>query len=252
MWTLKKLSIIYSQNPVVNSLIVVVLTTCLGIYISSIHAKLIYDDDVQTDLMKLILVTVNVFGFLLISFGRHKNIYEVFRLKVLLFSIYAILLVGLSLNYVIMVMRFRDPENETPLGFDVDSLTWAMTLLGDIMFLTIYVFFRSRKIMMLTMGLITFEILVFGVSFVLGTDDVIDTVNLSTSMVTLLFSIIFWSGETIMDGPDSRFQHFYEDVDMQMQPLNPTQSLPGLYERIMGRSGQAPHPRDYSLLVDNS
>ncbi|KAG0007459.1 hypothetical protein BGZ80_004638, partial [Entomortierella chlamydospora] len=189
------------------------------IYIGSICAKFITDNDDDTDLMKLILVTVNILGFVLISFGRHINLYKVFRLKIILIVIYLVLLAGIVMNYNIMVIRFRDPDNQTPYNFNVDNLTLAMTLLSDFMFLMVYIFFTSRKILMLTVVLIVLEAVVFGVSFTLGSDDVIDTVNLSTSMITLLFSIVFWSGETVLSTPRNRFRHFYEDLDMQN--LNP-------------------------------
>ncbi|KAF9165209.1 hypothetical protein BGX21_010185 [Mortierella sp. AD011] len=216
---LKKLSKIFFENPIINSFIIFIFIACLGIYIGSICAKFITDNDDDTDLMKLILVTVNILGFVLISFGRHINLYKVFRLKIILVVIYLVLLAGLVMNYNIMVIRFRDPDNQTPYNFNVDNLTLAMTLLSDFMFLMVYIFFHSRKILMLTVVLIVLEAVVFGVSFTLGSDDVIDIVNLSTSMITLLFSIVFWSGETILSTPRNRFRHFYEDLDMQN--LNP-------------------------------
>lgn len=223
MSSFKKLSKIFFEQPIINAFIVFIFIACLGIYIGSICAKFITDNDDDTDLMKLILVSVNILGFVLISFGRHINLYKVFRLKIILVAIYVALLAGVAMNYNVMVIRFRNPADQTPYNFNVDYLTLAMTLLSDIMFLMVYVFFTSRKILLLTVVLITLEVVVFGVSFTLGSDDVIDTVNLSTSMITLLFSIVFWSGETILETPRNRFRHFYEDVDMQ--DLNPESGL---------------------------
>ncbi|KAF8939565.1 hypothetical protein EDD21DRAFT_374140 [Dissophora ornata] len=219
MTSFKKLSKIFREQPIINSFIVFIFVACLGIYIGSICAKYITDNDNDTDLLKLILVSVNIIGFVLISLGRHINLYRVFRLKIILFVIYTVLLAGIVMNYNIMAIRFRNPDDETPYNFNVDSLTLAMTLLSDFMFLMVYVFFTSRKILMLTVGLIALEIVVFGVSFTLGSDDVIDTVNLTTSLITLFMSIVFWTGETVLESPRNRFRHFYEDVDMQN--LNP-------------------------------
>ncbi|KAF8986352.1 hypothetical protein BGZ46_005537 [Entomortierella lignicola] len=216
MWTIKKLSKIFLENPISNSFIVFIFTACLGIFIGSICAKFITDNDNDTDLMKLVLVSVNVLGFVVISFGRHINLYKVFKLKIILIIIYLVLLAGVVMNYNIMAIRFRDPDDETPYNFNVDYLTLAMTLLSDFMYLMVYIFFTSRKILLFTVALILLEAVVFGVSFTLGSDDVIDTVNLSTSIITLLFSVIFWTGETVLADPRNRFLHFYEEVDMQV------------------------------------
>ncbi|KAF9152712.1 hypothetical protein BGX20_005073, partial [Mortierella sp. AD010] len=216
MLSLKKLSIIFLQNPTSNSLIVIVFFACLAIYIGSVCEKLINDNDNNTDLMKLILVTVNIFGFILISLRRHINLYKVFRLKIILVITYIALLTGLIIDYHIMAIRFKNPEDNTPYNFNVDFLTLALTLLSDSMFLMVYIFFASRVMLKLTMTLIALELVVFCLSLILGSDDVIDIVNLSTSMVTLMFSIVFWSGETILDHPTNRFLHPYEEeVDMQ-------------------------------------
>ncbi|KAG0293389.1 hypothetical protein BGZ98_002187 [Dissophora globulifera] len=224
MASFKKLSKIYFQNPISNSFVLFIYFACLGVYAGSLVTKYSVDNDNDTDLMKLILVSVNILGFILISFGRHINLYQVFRLKVILYSIYAVLLAGVVVNYTIMVIRFRHPDEPDlePFGFNVDSLTLAMTLLNDFMFLMVYIFFTSRKVLMLTVMLIVMEAIVFGVSFTLGSDNVIDTINLSATMLTLLFSIVFWTGETILETPRNRFRHFYEDVDMQA--LNPSHS----------------------------
>ncbi|KAF9352627.1 hypothetical protein BGX26_009584 [Mortierella sp. AD094] len=216
MLALKKLSIIFLQNPISHSFIVFVFFACLGIYIGSICEKFINDNDNTTDLMKLILVTVNVLGFILISLRRHINLYKVFKLKIILVTTYIVLFAGLAMDYHIMAIRFGNPDDKTPYNFNVDSLTLALTLLSDSMFLMVYIFFASRIMLKLTMALIALEVVVFCFSLILGSDDVIDTVNLSTSMVTLLFSIVFWSGETILDHPKNRFLHPYEEeVDMQ-------------------------------------
>ncbi|KAG0315885.1 hypothetical protein BGZ99_007185 [Dissophora globulifera] len=222
MATFQKLVTIFSRNPILNSFILFMLLACLGIFVRAIVSKFATEDDNQTDLMKLILLTVNICGFVLISLGRHINLYQVFRLKVVLLTTYVVLFVGVVVNYMIMTIRLRHPEIENPLGFNVDSLTLAMTLLSDSMFLQVYIFFRSTKILMLTVILMTIEMVVFGVSFYLGTDDVIDVVNLSTSMVSLLFSVIFWTGDTVFEGHGKKFVHFYENVD-DMQTLHSVQ-----------------------------
>ncbi|KAF8935375.1 hypothetical protein EDD21DRAFT_373569 [Dissophora ornata] len=211
---LKKLSKIFFEKPVLNSFILLIFMACLGIYIASLVEKHFHDNDNEADLMKLVLVTVNIIGFTLISLGRHIDLYKVFRLKVILIVIYVVLLVGIIMDYHIMFLRFKNPDDNTPYNFNVDFLTLAMTLLIDFMYLMVYVFFTSRTILTLTVALIALEIVVFLISCSLGSDHVIDTVNLSTSIITLVFSIIFWSGEASLETPH-RFRHFYEEVDMQ-------------------------------------
>ncbi|KAG0319569.1 hypothetical protein BGZ99_005012 [Dissophora globulifera] len=215
MTSLKTLSKIYLKNPILNSVFLFVFLTCLSVYIAAVVLKVTTDNDNDTEAMKLLLVSVNILGFILISFGRHINLYKVFRLKVVLIVLYIALTVGVVLNYVNLGLRFRNPdETKAPLGFNEDLLTLAMTLLSDTMFLMVYIYFSSKKALISIVVLIVLEIVIFGVSFALNADDLIDLANLTASMFTLALSITFWTGETIIESPRNRFRHFYEDVDM--------------------------------------
>ncbi|KAG0307765.1 hypothetical protein BGZ98_009837 [Dissophora globulifera] len=216
MTSLKKLSKSYLRNPILNSFFVFIFTACLGVYVAAVYLKVTTDNDNDTEAMKLLLVSVNILGFILISFGRHINLYKVFRLKVVLIVLYIALVVGVVLNYIELALRFHHPdETKAPLGFNEDLLTLAMTLLSDAMFLMVYIYFSSRKVLISIVVVMVLEIVIFGVSFALDADDLIDLANLTASMFTLVFSIMFWTGETIMESPRNRFRHFYEDVDMQ-------------------------------------
>jgi len=202
------------ESRALNSVILFLLALCISLFIAAICEKWTIDDDDITDLLKILLVTMNVVIFVIITIQKRDVVRRVRNITFVLTAFLLTLSGGIILDYYIMAIRFENDDDFQPLDFNADFLVLALTMLTDVLYLSLYIFFNHKRVLLITVGLIILEIVVFGVSFTVGSDDIIDTVNISTSMVTAIMSMIFWSGLLTVEGSNVIFYDFYERLDL--------------------------------------
>lgn len=179
-----------TQNKYVNFVVAALILANPTFYIAAMVEKWAKSNDSHTDIFKLVLILINYASFAGCVFLNKSEIANVKPFYISLFVLLVPFLVAVSINCYLLNQELIG--NDT--WFNVDYLSMALTFTNDLLFLVLYTVFRNIRAFSLTAVLVVTEAAVFGTAFTQGNDDVIDTVNLTVTVVTAALSIVFWSG----------------------------------------------------------
>ncbi|KAJ3338761.1 hypothetical protein HDU93_009074 [Gonapodya sp. JEL0774] len=243
-----RISKFWNQHRLSNTIIFITMLLVLLFFVIGVISKYRIDSDNLTEVFKLILVGLNGVTFCVILLQKRQAIWQNKLLTALLLVVFALFFGALGFNANILGIRFSDAKamaamasgpaetgdtdgddaeaangNDSasdaasnPYGFNSDYLTLSLTLLIDLVYLVLYFVFRTRtkRILLITIGLILIEIAMFVAASKSGNDFAIDTVNLITPVVTAALSAIFWTGVIVNQDYGQMFYDFYERLDL--------------------------------------
>ena len=184
-----------------NCLVLTSFVVMASLFIAGVTAKWTGgSNDNTVDYCKLFIVWLNVNILLLLLFQKRVFIGATVRIQVCYGAVLVALYVMLFLNLSILIIT-ASPDytgNGQPLTavpYNRDYLVFAATIMTDLVYLSIYILFRSKRAIVAALMIITIEIIILGWSVHNATDFAVDTSNLALSFVSGSLAVIMWTAE---------------------------------------------------------
>ena len=184
-----------------NSLVLFFSVLMASLFIAGVTEKWTSgSNDSVVDYCKLFMVWANVIILMLILFQKRVFLGGALWIQVCYGAAVVALHVFVLLNLSILIISDPNEEvgNDKPLSivpYNRDYLTFAATILTDLVYLSIYVLFQSSRAISCAILIITLEIIIIGWSTYNATDFAVDTANLALSFVSGSLAIIMWTAK---------------------------------------------------------
>ena len=206
----------FVQDTKFNVFVFSTLIINLALYIGAVYLKSIDSElsnfGFKVDFFKLFLVWSNILlmsGLLL----QKKIGYSATWIKSTFVTSLAILNIGATLNLYLLVSNSDQFKGEGKLfDFQLDFLTLALTIFTDLVYLALYVIFKSKRAVALTFFIILIEAFIFVFCMRLGTDFAIDVGNLTISMATTVIALPLWGAKVVLtpEGEPLEWKGFFD------------------------------------------
>jgi hypothetical protein len=135
-----------------------------------------------------------------------------------LIAVYVVIFINLNILIITAAPNYDgDGQPLSAVPYNRDYLTFAATMFTDLVYLSIYIVFRSKRAIVAALMIIAVEVIILGWSVHEETDFAVDTANLALSFVSGSLAVIMWTAEMkfTKDGSPLDFKDFAirDDLD---------------------------------------
>jgi hypothetical protein len=202
--------------------ILAMLAVNVGFYIWAIVTKTTTDDDTIVDSMKLAILTCDLLMFSIFIIKQNFFHKQGFSYGLILIVLTIMGLVGYNIYLIqqqAVLLAEADGTEQTSSdalhGLLTDTVSIFISTLVSLLYLQVYTFTKHTMLSLMGIVMVLFNLVLVVVSMSQVSDLLIDVGNLTSILVNILMSVVFYTGRVKIEEDKARFETIWERGDLQ-------------------------------------
>jgi hypothetical protein len=202
--------------------ILAMLAVNVGFYIWAIVTKTTTDDDTIVDSMKLAILTCDLLMFSIFIIKQNFFHKQGFSYGLILIVLNIMGLVGYNIYLIqrqAVLLAEADGTEQTSSdalhGLLTDTVSIFISTLVSLLYLQVYTFTKHTMLSLMGIVMVLFNLVLVVVSMSQVSDLLIDVGNLTSILVNILMSVVFYTGRVKIEEDKARFETIWERGDLQ-------------------------------------